>query len=64
MLLAIMVIYSNMGTTDFELISLQEISLESQKLLWLAFFISFAIKTPLWPFHGWLFRAHGYNLLC
>jgi len=33
MLLAIMVIYSNMGTTDFELISLQEISLESQKLL-------------------------------
>ena len=59
MLLAIMVIYYNMGTTDFELIALQEISLESQKLLWLAFFISFAIKTPLWPFHGWLFRAHA-----
>lgn len=59
MLLAIMVIYYQMGTTDFELISLQEISLDSQKILWLAFFISFAIKTPLWPFHGWLFRAHA-----
>jgi len=33
MLLAIMVIYYNVGSTDFKLISLLEISLESQKIL-------------------------------
>ena len=24
-----------------------------------AFFLAFAIKTPLWPFTGWLYRAHS-----
>ena len=58
MLLAIMVIYYNYGSTDMQLIALKEISLESQKWLWLAFFISFAFKTPLFPFHIWLGWAH------
>lgn len=58
MLLAIMVIYYNYGSTDMQLISLKEISLESQKWLWMAFFISFAFKTPLFPFHIWLGWAH------
>ena len=59
MLLAILQIYSYTGTTDFQLISLYDISLDSQKLLWLAFFLAFAVKTPLWPFTGWLYRAHA-----
>lgn len=59
MLLAILEIYSYVGSTDFQLISLSEISLDSQKLLWLAFFLAFAIKTPLWPMTGWLYRAHA-----
>ena len=59
MLLAILQIYSNLGSTDFTIISLSEISLESQKILWLAFFLAFAVKTPLWPFTGWLYRAHS-----
>jgi NADH-ubiquinone oxidoreductase chain 4 len=59
MLLAIIVIYYNVGTTDLQLISLYEISFDSQNLLWLAFFLSFAIKTPLVPFHIWLPRAHA-----
>lgn len=59
MLLAIMVIYYNVGSTDFTMISLSEISFESQKILWLAFFLSFAVKTPLVPFHMWLPRAHA-----
>ena len=59
MLLAIMVIYYNIGSTDFTMISLSDISLDSQKLLWLAFFLSFAVKTPLAPFHMWLPRAHA-----
>ena len=59
MLLAIMVIYYNVGSTDLQLISLSEISLDSQKLLWFAFFISFAVKTPTYPFHTWLYKAHA-----
>src|SRR6266576_3282782 len=47
MLLCILVIYSYIGSTDFQVISLYEISLESQKLLWLGFFLAFAVKTPL-----------------
>lgn len=59
MLLAFLVIYYNVGSTDFSVVSLSEISLESQKLLWLAIFISIAIKTPIFPFHIWLLRAHA-----
>ncbi len=59
MLLAILVIYYNVGTTDFTVLSLSDISLDSQKLLWLGFFLSFAVKTPLVPFHMWLPRAHA-----
>jgi len=59
MALAIVQLYSYTYTTDFQLLSLCDISLEGQKLLWLAFFLAFAIKTPLWPFTGWLYRAHA-----
>lgn len=59
MLLAILVIYYNVGSTDFEVLSLSNISFENQKILWLAFFLSFAIKTPMRPFHMWLPRAHA-----
>ena len=59
MLLAILEINNYVGSTDFQMISLNEITLESQKLLWLVFFIAFAIKTPLWPMTGWLYRAHA-----
>jgi NADH-ubiquinone oxidoreductase chain 4 len=59
MLLAILTIYSYIGSTDFQLISLYEISLDSQKILWLAFFLAFAVKTPLYPFIIWLPKAHA-----
>lgn len=59
MLLCILVIYSYIGSTDFQLISLFEISLDSQKLLWLGFFLAFAVKTPLYPFMIWLPKAHA-----
>ena len=58
MLLAFLVIIYNVGTSDLQMISLADISFESQKILWLAIFLSFAIKTPLIPFHIWLPRAH------
>ena len=59
MLLCILYIYSNLGSTDFQLISLSDISLETQKLLWLGFFVAFAVKTPLYPFTIWLPKAHS-----
>jgi len=59
MLLAIMVIYYNVGTTDFTVVSLSDLDAGGQKILWLAFFLSFAVKTPLVPFHMWLPRAHA-----
>ena len=59
MLLAILQIYSHLGSTDYTLISLTEISLESQKILWLGFFIALAVKTPLFPVHIWLPKAHS-----
>lgn len=58
MLLAFLVIIYNVGTSDLQMISLADISFESQKILWLAIFLSFAIKTPLVPFHMWLPRRH------
>lgn len=59
MLVAFLVIFYNVGSTDYQVLSLSEISLESQKVLWLAIFISMAVKTPLVPFNTWLTYAHS-----
>ncbi len=58
MLVAIISIYWITGTTD--VIKLYEIGIDYkyQNLLWLAFFSSFAVKTPMWPVHTWLPDAH------
>jgi NADH-quinone oxidoreductase subunit M len=60
MLLAILAVYFQTGTTDIEY-ALNHSDLFSsglQKWLWLAFFASFAIKVPMWPVHTWLPDAH------
>lgn len=59
MLLAFVVIYYNVGSTDFQMISLSDINFGSQKILFLAIFISMAVKTPLVPFNTWLTYAHS-----
>jgi len=58
MLVAVISIYWIMGTTD--VIKLLDIKIleEYQYILWLAFFSSFAVKMPMWPFHTWLPDAH------
>nr|YP_203328.1 NADH dehydrogenase subunit 4 [Zancudomyces culisetae]AAW49495.1 NADH dehydrogenase subunit 4 [Zancudomyces culisetae] len=58
MLLSIIKIYTYYGTTDYLLISTFNIDNNLQIILWLGFFISFAIKTPLLPVHQWLPLAH------
>ncbi len=42
------------GTFDFTTLVGLDIDPATQKLLFLGFFIAFAIKAPLWPFHTWL----------
>jgi NADH-quinone oxidoreductase subunit M len=42
------------GTFDFAQLRQLEITPGVQKLLFAGFFIAFAIKAPLWPFHTWL----------
>jgi NADH-quinone oxidoreductase subunit M len=58
MLVAIISIYWMAGTTD--IIKLYSLGVDEkyQNLLWLAFFSSFAVKTPMWPVHTWLPDAH------
>ena len=58
MLVAIISIYWITGTTD--IVKLYELGINEkyQNLLWLAFFSSFAVKTPMWPVHTWLPDAH------
>ena len=58
MLVAIISIYWITGTTD--VVKLYELGIDQkyQNLLWLAFFSSFAVKTPMWPLHTWLPDAH------
>ncbi len=57
MLVGILYLYQQNGNS-FNLLTLYDADLEHQKLLFLAFFIAFAIKVPLFPFHTWLPDAH------
>ncbi|WP_316862663.1 NADH-quinone oxidoreductase subunit M [uncultured Cohaesibacter sp.] len=58
MLLAIMAIYWEAGTTDIAVLLGHPFSKQMQIWLWLAFFASFAVKMPMWPVHTWLPDAH------
>lgn len=58
MLLSILYVYYQIGTTDFEILSTVSFTLKEQKLLWLSFFASFATKVPMVPVHIWLPEAH------
>ena len=70
MLVAMVAMYVDAGTTDIEKLLVHEFSTTGfsvmglhvlggmQTLLWLAFFASFAVKMPMWPVHTWLPDAH------
>ncbi len=58
MLLAIMAMYWQAGTTDIPTLLAHNFPPEMQTWLWLAFFASFAVKMPMWPVHTWLPDAH------
>src|SRR5215469_1096413 len=58
MLLAIMALYWDAGTTDIPTLLHHGFPANLQKWAWLAFFASFAVKMPMWPVHTWLPDAH------
>ncbi|WP_137699956.1 NADH-quinone oxidoreductase subunit M [Marimonas lutisalis] len=70
MLVAMVAMFSDAGTTDIAMLLKRSFSSETmslfgfqiiggmQTLLWLAFFASFAVKMPMWPVHTWLPDAH------
>jgi NADH-quinone oxidoreductase subunit M len=58
MLLAIMAMYWDAGTTDISALLQHNFPANMQTWLWLAFFASFAVKMPMWPVHTWLPDAH------
>ncbi|MDI6836202.1 MAG: NADH-quinone oxidoreductase subunit M [Rhizobiaceae bacterium] len=58
MLIAIMAMYWDAGTTDIPQLLAHKFPAQMQTWLWLAFFASFAVKMPMWPVHTWLPDAH------
>jgi NADH-quinone oxidoreductase subunit M len=58
MLLAIMAMYWQAGTSDIPTLMAYKFPATMQFWLWLAFFASFAVKMPMWPVHTWLPDAH------
>jgi len=58
MLLAIMAMYWEAGTTDIASLLHHSFPLTLQKWAWFAFLAPFAVKLPMWPVHTWLPDAH------
>jgi NADH-quinone oxidoreductase subunit M len=70
MLVAMVAIFADAGTTDIEVLLTHQFAFENfsllgiqivggmQTLLFVAFFASFAVKLPMWPVHTWLPDAH------
>ena len=58
MLICIMIMYLQAGTTDIPALSNFSFSSQYQFWLFIGFFASFAVKVPMWPFHTWLPDAH------
>jgi len=54
--IGIYIISTNQGGGTFDIAKLSELTIDTdtQNWLFLGFFIAFAIKAPLWPFHTWL----------
>jgi proton-translocating NADH-quinone oxidoreductase chain M len=58
MLISIFLVYLHIGTTNFIILSGAEFSSVREYMLWFTFFVSFAVKIPMFPFHIWLPEAH------
>lgn len=58
LLFGLLYINEIVGSFNYEILVTFKFSFEQQYWLWLAFFISFASKIPIFPLHIWLPEAH------
>ena len=58
MLVAFIYLYLQAGTFNLFAFMNLPIDLNTQKLIFLAFLVAFAVKVPMWPVHTWLPDAH------
>jgi proton-translocating NADH-quinone oxidoreductase chain M len=58
MLLSVLYILEQVGSTDYEVLLTFSFSEAEQKFIWFSFFLSFASKVPMIPVHLWLPEAH------
>lgn len=59
MLLAILEVRVQVGSTDYAAVTMADIAPEAQRVLWVGFWIALMTKTPMVPLHIWLPRAHA-----
>ena len=63
LLIGILVIYNETGTTDYQysvaVMNTLEMKESVERVIWLSFFVSFGIKIPIFPVHIWLPEAHS-----
>ncbi|MDF3831505.1 NADH-quinone oxidoreductase subunit M [Cupriavidus basilensis] len=57
-LVALLYLYSKTGTFDILEWHQAKLSMNEQLALFIAFFLAFAVKVPMWPVHTWLPDAH------
>ena len=58
MLLGILWLHLYIGELNIQILQYIILSKEHQLILWLLFFIAFAVKVPIYPIHTWLPEAH------
>lgn len=57
-LIALLYLYNKTGTFDILQWHQAKLSMSEQIALFIAFFVAFAVKVPMWPVHTWLPDAH------
>lgn len=57
-LVAFLYLYHQTASFDILTWHQAKLSLDEQVLLFIAFFVAFAVKVPMWPVHTWLPDAH------
>jgi len=58
MLVAFIYLYHQTGSFEITDYYQLPLAMDAQKLIFIAFFMAFAVKIPMWPVHTWLPDAH------
>lgn len=59
MFLGFLILYIKTGSINFSFLVSGYLEFEYQQLVWLCIFLAILVKTPIWPFHLWLPKAHS-----